>query len=85
MKDLKILIEKMHGTYEELEKEISKENIRELELVGYISSGVTQEGIKYWKATSEAKKDYKTFYSEPNFTEKVLGVFMYCIGLRTNI
>ncbi len=85
MKDLKILIEKKFGKYDDLEKEISSENIQELELVGYISTGMTKECIKYWKATSKAKKDYNIFCSTPNFGEKILGVFMYYIGLKTNI
>lgn len=82
---LEILVTEGSGRESDLLKKMPIGALQELELVGYISRGVTRSGENVWSVSEEAKEDYRIYCAPPSLGKKILGFFMYCFGLRVQI
>jgi len=78
-RELDYLVSHNNGTKKSLEVEFPLGIVRMLESLGYINTGLERDGSLSWKATSQAKEDYRIFFSKPTLPQRIDNLFAYYI------
>ena len=83
--ELEFIVEQKSGKVSELSRRFSKEEVKELEIMGYITTTLqkNKQGEIFWNSTKQAKEEYDIFCKPPTFLRTVWGYWLsYGLGLR---
>ena len=75
---LRLICEKQSGKMSFLEENLTKKEINQFELVGFITKGVNSQGELSWKVTDTAN-NCNSLYRKPNLIEKLKGYYCHYI------